>query len=301
MEPDGNIPCITRRRLIGLAGLVAGGAIVPTPCSSSSQTGSPKEDDRKMRLGLVTYNVARDWDLATILRVCRETGLEGVEFRTTHKHGIEPSLDPAARSEVRQKCMDAGLKQISLGTVCEFHSPDPEEVRRNIRDCAAFVELAHDIGARGVKVRPNGLPKDVPVPKTLEQIGKALIECGRIGADHGVEIWVEVHGGGTSDPANMRTIMDACGHPNVGITWNSNSTDVRDGSVRAAYDLLGRYIRCCHITELWNSYPWRELFALLKTDRFSGFMHCEVGTAVPAEIGPLFLRCYSALWKELAR
>src|SRR2546425_8845204 len=43
--------------------------------------------------------------------------------------------------------------------------------------------------ARGVKVRPNGIPKDAPLDKTLEQIGKALAECGKIGADSGVEIW----------------------------------------------------------------------------------------------------------------
>ncbi len=254
-----------------------------------------------MRLGLVTYNVARDWDLATILRICKETGIDGVEFRTTHRHGVEPTLGAEARSEVRKQCADAGIRQISLGTVCEFHSPDPGEVRKQIEDCRSFVKLAQDIGARGVKVRPNGLPKDIPVERTLAQIGKALAECGKIGSDHGVEIWVEVHGGGTSLPANMRTIMDSCGHPNVGITWNSNATDVRDGSVAEAYRLLGRYIRCCHITDLWNAYPWRELFGLLKADRYDRYLLCEVGTPVPPEAGALFLKCYAGLWKELTR
>ena len=90
--------------------------------------------------------------------------------------------------------------------------------------------LAKDLGARGVKVRPNGFPKDVPEGKTLEQIGRSLNECGKIGGDNGVEIWMEVHGQETSLPANARKIMDACGHRNVGVTWNSNPTDVKDGS-----------------------------------------------------------------------
>ena len=47
-------------------------------------------------LGLVTYNVAKEWDLDTILRVCREAGFEGVEFRTTHAHGVERTLTPAS-------------------------------------------------------------------------------------------------------------------------------------------------------------------------------------------------------------
>jgi sugar phosphate isomerase/epimerase len=252
-----------------------------------------------MHIGIVTYNVARDWDLETLLKICRESGMEGVEFRTTHAHGVEPSLTAEQRKEVRQKCADAGLKQTSLGSVCEFHSPDPAVVKQNIETCRQFVRLAHDIGARGVKVRPNGLPKEVPQEKTLEQIGRALIECGQFAREHGVEIWMEVHGGGTQIPANCRKIMDACGHPSVGITWNSNATDVANGSVREAFDLLKPYILCCHITELWNDYPYRELFRLLKVENYDRFTLCEIGASIKAEDGIPFLRCYRGLWRAL--
>ncbi len=85
-------------------------------------------------------------------------------------------------------------------------------MKKNIETCKQFVELVADIGGKGVKVRPNGLPKDVPVEKTLEQIGKSLIECGKAAADAGIEIWVEVHGPGTQIPANSKTIMEHCGH-----------------------------------------------------------------------------------------
>ena len=47
-------------------------------------------------------------------------------------------------------------------------------MKKNIETCKEFVQLVADIGGRGVKVRPNGLPKGVTVEKTLEQIGKAL-------------------------------------------------------------------------------------------------------------------------------
>ena len=52
--------------------------------------------------------MAKDWDLDTILRNCREAGVEGVEFRTTHAHGVERTLSAAERAAVRQKCADAG-------------------------------------------------------------------------------------------------------------------------------------------------------------------------------------------------
>lgn len=57
-------------------------------------------------------------------------------------------------------------------------------------------------------VRPNALSPDVPVEKTLEQIGRALNEVARHAADHGVQIRLEVHGAGTKELPNIRTIMD---------------------------------------------------------------------------------------------
>ena len=51
-----------------------------------------------MKLGLVTYNLAFSWDLDTLIEKCGRLGFEGVELRTTHKHGVEPSLTAKERA-----------------------------------------------------------------------------------------------------------------------------------------------------------------------------------------------------------
>jgi sugar phosphate isomerase/epimerase len=258
-----------------------------------------RQSQSRIKLGLVTYNVAKDWSLDTILKTCGAAGLDGVEFRTTHAHGVEPTLDFAKRKEIKQELADSGLKQISLGSVCEFHSADPSVVRQHVETCRQFVDLAKDIGAKGVKVRPNGLPRETPPERTFDQIGRSLSECGKYASDHGVEIWVEVHGSGTSLPSNMRKIMDRCGHPAVGITWNSNATDLIGESVREGFDLLRPFIKCCHINDLWSGYPYRELFSLLNKAGYDGFTLIECGFTIKPEDGVPFLKCYKALWKEL--
>jgi sugar phosphate isomerase/epimerase len=282
---------LTRRDAVRM-GLLSAGAVA---------LGARARGASRFHLGLVTYNVAKEWDLDTILRLCREARIEGVEFRTTHAHGVERTLTPAERKDVKKKCADANLLQTSLGSVCEFHSPDPAVVRKNVDDCREWVLLAKDIGARGVKVRPNGLPKDVPEEKTLEQIGRALAECGAFAKDHGVEIWVEVHGDQTRIPARMKRIMDVCSHPSVGVTWNSNDTDVENGSVAKSFELLRPFIRCCHITDLRSGYPYRELFSLLAQSGFDGFTLCEFPEPVPASNGPAWLRDYRERWEALHR
>ena len=75
-----------------------------------------------------------------------------------------------------------------MGSAFDYHATDQAVLRRNIAGTKAYSQLAADVGAPGVKVRPNGLPNEVPVEKTLEQIGLSLRECGEFAADLGVEI-----------------------------------------------------------------------------------------------------------------
>jgi sugar phosphate isomerase/epimerase len=276
--------------------------------AASTNADSPKPADKPLlfKLGMVTYNVAAQWDLPTILKVCKNVGIAAVECRTTHKHGVEPSLNADQRAEVKKRFADSGIVFWGCGSVCEFHSPDPDVVKKNIETCKQFVELVHDIGGTGVKVRPNGLPKGVETEKTLEQIGKALIECGKAAEGFGIEIWVEVHGPGTQEPANIKTIMDHCGHKSVGLTWNSNPTDVKDHSVKAAFELLKPWIKSCHINEIYKdstgTYPYRELFRLFREMEYDRYTMIEVGRTPPdAASGEEMLRYYRALWLELAK
>src|SRR5579871_6021124 len=289
---------ITRRELVERgATLAAVSALLPVSVAAAE----PKGQGR-MKLGTITYNVAKDWDLPTVIHHAKAAGLEGVELRTQHAHGVELTLDAGKRREVKQRFTDAGFTLWGLGTVCEFHSPEAATVRAQIEECKRWCELAQDVGAHGVKVRPNGLPKEVPVEKTLEQIGSALRECGEAADAHGVEIWLEVHGSGTAHPPHIRTILDACKHPKVGACWNSNKSDIENGSVKTYFDLLRPDIKSCHINDLWDaSYPYRELFALFRQSGYDRFTLCEVGAAIKPEDGVAFLLCYRGLWRELNR
>jgi sugar phosphate isomerase/epimerase len=284
---------MTRRELIAGAGIAATLPLAPETAGAAPPP--------KFRLGTVTYNVARDWDMDTLIAHCKASGLEGVELRTTHKHGVEIALDKTKRKEIRQKFVDSGVTLWGLGTTCEFHADNPATVLKNVEECKQWCELAHDVGATGVKVRPNGFPNpDKPQP-TLEQIGKALKECAGAADANGVEIWVEVHGNGTSHPPHIRTLLDVCAHPRVGACWNSNKQDILNGSVKPYFDLLKSHLKSCHINDLWSDYPYRELFRLLAEAGYDRFTLCEVGAPIAADSGTAFLKCYRGLWRELCR
>jgi sugar phosphate isomerase/epimerase len=252
-----------------------------------------------MFLGAVTYNVLKDWDLETIVKQLEAARFEAVELRTGHKHGVEPSIPPAERERVRRRFENSKIRLLSFGSTCEFHSPDPAVRRHNIDIGKQWIELAHDTGAWGVKVRPNGLPKDVPTETTVSRIGECLRELGDYGGGRGVEIWMEVHGLRTQEPPVSAAIMKATRHDSVGLCWNSNPTDIVNGSVKQYFDLLRPWVKNVHINELADvRYPWRELFSLLQKSKYDRYTLCEAAESKEPE---RFLRWYRALWTELMR
>ena len=248
-----------------------------------------------MKLGLVTYNMAKDWDVPTIIENCAATGFQGVELRTTHAHNVEVNLSANERQEVRKQFEDSPIELAGLGSAFDYHSTDAEEVRQNIEGTKEYAQLAADVGAPGVKVRPNGLPEDVSTEKTLTQIGASLRECGEFANSLGVQIRLEVHGRETSHVPHIRTIMEIAEHDNVFVCWNSNPGEVEDGSVKNNFNLVQEWIRLVHINELHRrEYPWRELFTLLKTSGYEGYTLAEIpGSSDPVRM----MNYYRALWE----
>jgi len=224
--------------------------------------------------------------------------MEGVELRTTHAHGVEVTLSAEEREAVKQKFADSKIELAGLGSAFEYHAVDQDEVRRNIEGTKEYAILAKDVGAPGIKVRPNGLQEEagIPVEKTLEQIGLALRECGEFAKDYGVQIRLEVHGRSTSYVPHIRTILDIADHDNVVACWNSNQGEVEDGSIKQYFDLLAGRIGLVHMRDLVAGYPWGELLRLLKGSGYQGYCLAEIaGSPEPERI----MRYYRAVWDAL--
>ena len=67
-----------------------------------------------MKLGLVTYQMAQEWDVDTIIKRCREAGFAGVELRTSHAHGVEETLTKEDRLAIREKFEGSGIQAFRI-------------------------------------------------------------------------------------------------------------------------------------------------------------------------------------------
>ena len=233
-----------------------------------------------MRFGLVTYLWGKDMDLPTLIDACEKSGVLGVETRTQHAHGVEPTLSKADRRAVRQRFEDSPVTLVGYGSNAQFHSSDPANVKHNIELAKQYIQLMHDCGGSGVKVKPNGFVKDVPHERTIEQIGKALNEVGAYGAKYGQKIRVEVHGRGTSELPVMKAIFDVADHPNVGVCWNSNNADLAGEGLEHNFNLVkDRLADTVHVRELNSGdYPYDRLLKLFAGIGYQGWILLEART-----------------------
>ena len=284
----------TRRDFLkhSMAAALAAGPLAGTFAQGADKPGS------KMRLGLVTYLWGKDWDLPTLIANCEKSQVLGVELRTTHAHGVEPSLNVGQRIEVKKRFADSPVEFVGPGSNERFDHPDADGLKAAIEATKAFVKLSHDCGGSGVKVKPNSFQKNVPREKTIEQIGKSLNVVAAFGADYGQQIRLEVHGQCSPLPI-MREIMQFADHPNVGVCWNSNAQDLEGEGLEHNFNLVkDRFGATAHVRELnLGDYPYQQLMNLFVKMDYAGWILLECRTNPEDRVAAMIEQ--RKVWEEM--
>ncbi|HOF22122.1 MAG TPA: hypothetical protein PLO24_12770 [Bacteroidales bacterium] len=110
-------------------------------------------------------------------------------------------------------------------------------MKKNIEGTRQYLQLAADIGAIGILVFPNALPRegDMERKRILEQIGKSVSELATFGYNLGVQLRLEEQ-----------------------------------------FNLVKGRIGNVHLRELFTGDPWRKLFNLLSESGYEGYCDIEL-------------------------
>ena len=73
-----------------------------------------------MKLGLVTYQWGKDWDLPTLINNCEKAGFEAAELRTQHAHGVETDLSANQRAEVKKRFADSPVTCVGYSATVSY-------------------------------------------------------------------------------------------------------------------------------------------------------------------------------------
>ncbi len=285
----------TRRNFIKNLSAVTGAALIP----GTLLAGSKVIPGSKMNLGLVTYLWAKDWDIPTIIKNCSAAGINGVELRVEHAHDVTLDLTNAERREVKKQFAGSPVEIIGMGTNEQYDWPDAERLKQSIETTKAWLQLSKDIGGSGVKVKPNQFHEGIPKEKTLEQIGRALDELGDYALDMGQEIRLEVHGNGTQQLPNIKTIMDYVTNNGSTVCWNCNEQDLDGEGLKYNFNLVkDRFGDICHVRELnEGDYPYQKLMDMFVAMNYDGWILLECRTDPADKVAAL--KEQRKVWQEM--
>lgn len=271
------------------ASLAASTALVAVPNAFATPATTDQLPGSKMKLGLVTYLWGQDWDLPTLIANCEKTGFKGVELRVDHAHKVSAKLTAAERKAVKKQFKKSDVAFLGMGCNWDFHHTDPAKLQAGIEGAIADVKLGYDCGGTGVKVKPNSLPKGVPVAKTCAQIGKSLDIIGAYAAQYKQEVRVEVHGEGTSELPVMKQIFDNVTEPNVTVCWNCNDQDLNGKGLESNFNLVKKRLgTTVHVREFnIGKYPYQQLIDLLVAMDYKGWILLEARTKPKDRIAAL--------------
>jgi hypothetical protein len=275
---------LSRRNFIQKSVMTGIGLATINPIAAWAKSQKPD-----MRLGLVTYQWAKDWDLKTIIANCTATGVLGVELRTEHAHKVEIKLNTAQREEVKKMFADSPVTCLGYGSNFEYHSADPLKLRWNIDQTKAYIKLCKDIGAPGIKVKPNGFPAGVEKEKTIAQIAASLNEVGQFAHDYGQVVRVEVHGDKTQELPNMKAIFDQVTEKSVKMCWNCNDQDLLPPGLEENFNSVKKWFGdTVHVREFnVGNYPYQQLFNLFSGINYKGWILLEARTEPADKIAAL--------------
>ena len=257
-----------------------------------------------MKLCLLTYNMARSWELDKIIEFARAGGFAGLEFRaeSKHKHGVELEATPEQRRVIREKVQDAYLEIACIGLSSRFDTPVDSKRREVIDRTKQYIELASAVGCKRLRVFGNDMPKqgaeEGSAPpereRVLTYVADALLELASFAEPHGVDVLLEMHGQ-FNYWYYARTAVEFAGHPRLGILYNCDGRDLVGGSVAPTYERVRHLIRHVHMHSFTQGFPYPELFALLQRDNYTGYCSTELDKENPSP--EEFLLMYAQLFR----
>jgi sugar phosphate isomerase/epimerase len=195
------------------------------------------------------------WTFETILNFADENGYDGIELR-----GILRQLDltkcPEFSSKenilaTRKLIKGKKVKIIDLGSSASMHYADPLERKKNLDEAKKFIQLAEQLGCPNIRLFPKDFPKEQERNETIDLIVKGLRELGDYAANTGVTVLLITYGTVVDSTDTIEKIMQAVGHPNVGIGWDVASMwfATKEQPVQV-YEKLKKYIRIIHVKDL---------------------------------------------------
>jgi sugar phosphate isomerase/epimerase len=199
-----------------------------------------EEDDLWFKISLA------EWSLNSLLRGRNKT-MENLDFPAYAKdkfgiHNVEyvdqffPSADKEYVKELLKRTQDIGVRNvlIMIDTAGALGELDEEKRVAAVEKHYQWVEAAEILGCHAIRVNARGSGSELDVANATP---KSLITLCRFAADYGISVIVENHGGPSSRPPWLTSVIRNTGMVNCGVLPDFGNFVISRGEEGEQYDL----------------------------------------------------------------
>jgi sugar phosphate isomerase/epimerase len=253
---------------------------------------TPRARRENVKLSFSTLGCP-DWTFEEILARGKACGFDGVGFR-----GVNGEIDLTKIPEfaadqlpaTRQRLANAGLAPAMVLSGARLIVP-AAEVEANLRVAETHVEIAAGLGAPAIRVFGGQFPIGLSRAAAVERAARRLRRLGDFASARGVAVLLETHDD-FADPALLRRVLEAAGHPAVGAVWDTHHTfRIAEASMQGAWDAIGPWVRAVDIKDSITDFaaplgyryvplgegdvPVAEAVGVLRAGGYAGWLTCE--------------------------
>lgn len=175
------------------------------------------------KLGIIHYNLPREWSLSEFFAYCRDTGFEYMELQIGDIWDeSDPSSDPEqGAAKVREMVDSHGLKVSAVSSGNDFVVLDEEMIAAQAARMKRICQAAPILGT-GIIRTEGGQPKDeVPESRYVEAMAECLKRCLEFVEPAGIKLAVDNHGLVTNNADLQVELFERVGSKNVGANLDT--------------------------------------------------------------------------------
>jgi len=227
------------------------------------------------------------WSWKTILETADRLGYAGIELR-----GVAGEMDLPKVPELQGTRLAGTMKDLAalgivvsdLGASSRMHEKDPATRKGQLDEAERFIDLAHAMGVKYVRVFGDKIPEDEPKEEVMKRVVDGFHQLSAYAKPAGVTVLIESHGDFTHS-ADLEYILTRVDSPQFALLWDAHHSFVAAKEQPAdTYAKVGKWIRHTHLKDSkpdgaerryvligMGEVPVREQVKVLASHGYKGF------------------------------
>ncbi|MYA03543.1 MAG: sugar phosphate isomerase/epimerase [Caldilineaceae bacterium SB0664_bin_22] len=199
-----------------------------------------------MRYSFMSFSCP-ELSLQAMLDTAADLGYAGIEPRVdaNHAHGVETSLSPAQRRDVRARVADSAADICCIASSSRYS--EPATLEENLAQTRREIALAGDLGVPVLRVFGGQIADGIDRDAAIDNLSAALARVADEAGQAGVTVCVETHDA-WCNPHHVAAVLANVNHPAVAANWDVLHPVRAEGmSVAESLVVLGPWIRHVHM------------------------------------------------------